>query len=178
MTQIYDDDRLKEEFKEEFGRLRSETEGSARVPDFRAMLDKANADAVASPDLQVLQGGQSDSGAQRRRVVQIGGWASVAVAAAIGGVLLMGGPTDADREFDRLVAAYSADVSSGAWRSPTSGLLNVPGMNLTRSVPSFGTTIRALDPGQCPSVSDPDQRTNVPDPDQRPNVPDPGGRNR
>ncbi len=158
MTQIYDDDRLKEEFKEEFGRLRSETEGSARVPDFRAMLEKARADAVASPELQVVQGGQSDAGVRRRRVVRIGGWASAAVAAAIGGVLLMNGPTDADREFDRLVTAYSADVSSGAWRSPTSGLLNVPGMDLTRSVPSFGTTIRGLDPDQRPNVPDPEAR--------------------
>ena len=154
MTQRHDDDRLREEFR----RLRSETERSARVPDFRAMLEKTKADAVAPPELQVVQGGQSDSGAPRRRVVRIGGWASAAVAAAIAGVLLLGGPSDADQEFDRLVAAYSADVSSGAWRSPTSGLLNVPGMNLIRSVPSLGTTIRGLDPGQLPNVADPEER--------------------
>ena len=44
MKQSYDDDRL----GEEFGRLRSETEGSPRVPDFRAMLEKARTGAVAA----------------------------------------------------------------------------------------------------------------------------------
>ena len=68
MKQNHDDDRL----MEEFGRIRSETEGSARVPEFGAMLEKANADAAARPDLQVIQGEQSDSVARRRRVVQIG----------------------------------------------------------------------------------------------------------
>jgi hypothetical protein len=155
----YDDDRL----EEEFGRLRSETEGSARVPDFGAMLEKAKADAAERPDLQVIQGGQADAGqpdagSRRRRVLQIGGWASAAVAAAVAGVLLMGGPSDADREFERLVASYTTDLSAGAWSSPTAALMNVPGMNLTRSVPSFGTTIRGLDPSQRPNAPEPETR--------------------
>ena len=157
-----DDDAL----RAEFGRLRTETEGSARVPDFGAMLERAKDDAVsrpgiaaARPELQVVQG-ESGEGARRRRVVRIGGWASVAVAAAIAGVLLIGGPSDADLEFERLVAAYTTDVSSGAWRSPTSALMNVPGMDLARSVPSLGSAIRGLDPSLLR------------------NVPDPGGRNR
>lgn len=159
MKHSYDDDRL----EEEFGRLRSETEGSARVPDFGAMLEKAKADAAERPDLQVIQGGQADAGqpdagSRRRRVLQIGGWASAAVAAAVAGVLLMGGPSDADREFERLVASYTTDLSAGAWSSPTAALMNVPGMNLTRSVPSFGTTIRGLDPSQRPNVPEPETR--------------------
>jgi hypothetical protein len=127
------------------------------------MLEQAKADAAARPDLQVIQGGQadarqSDSGSRRRRVMQIGGWASAAVAAAVAGVLLMGGPSDADREFERLVASYTTDLSAGAWSSPTAALMNVPGMNLTRSVPSFGTTIRGLDPSQRPNVPEPETR--------------------
>ena len=152
--QRHDDDRL----REEFGRLRSETEGSARVPEFRAMLEKAKADAVASPELRVVQGGRSDAGARGRRIVRIGGWASAAVAAGVAAVLLVGGPADADREFERLVAAYSANASSGAWQSPTSRLLNVPGMNLTRSVPSLGAAIRGIDPDELRNVPDPDAR--------------------
>ena len=160
MTHRHDDGlRLEDErLKEDFGQLRAETEGSARVPDFRTMLEKAKADTAARPDLLVIQGGQSDSGVWRRRVVQIGGWASATVAAAVAGVLLMGGPSAADREFELLVASYTADLSSGAWRSPTSALLNVPGMNLTRSVPSFGTTIPGLDRSQLPNVSEPEPR--------------------
>ena len=152
--QKLDDDRL----REEFGRLRSETEASARIPDFGAMLEEAKVDAAARPELQVIQGGQPDAGTRRRRVVRIGAWASAAVAAAFAGVLLMGGPSDADLEFDRLVAVYSAEVASGTWRSPTSALMDVPGMNLTRSVPSVGTTIRGLDPARLPNVPDPEAR--------------------
>ena len=147
--QRHDDDRL----SEDFGRIRSETEESARVPDFRAMLEQAKVDAGAHPDLQVVQGGQFDTGARRRRVVQIGGWASAAVAASIAAVVLIGGPTDADREFERLVAAYSADASSGAW-SPTSGLMDVTGMHLTRSMPSIGSALRGLPPEQPQDVPD------------------------
>ena len=161
MTHRHDGDGLRfedEHLKEEFGQLRAETEGSVRVPDFGTMLEKAKADAVAPPELQVIQGGQSDAGSRRRRVVLIGGWASAAVAAAMAGVLLMGGRSDADREFERLVASYTADVSSGAWQSPTSGLLNVPGMGLTRSVPSLGSAIRGLDPDQLRRVSEPETR--------------------
>ena len=154
MTDRHDDEGL----REEFGRLRSEMEGSARVLEFRAMLAQAKADAAASPELQVVQGGLSDAGGRRRRIVRIGGWASVAVAASVAAVLLIGGPSDADREFERLVAAYSADASSGAWLSPTSGLLNVPGMNLTRSVPSLGSAIRGIDPDQLPNPPDPETR--------------------
>lgn len=159
MKHSYDDDRL----EEKFGRLRSETEGSPRVPDFRAMLEKAKVAAAERPDLQVIQGGQadpgqSDAGSRRRRVMQIGGWASAAVAAAVAGVLLTGGPSDADREFERLVASYTTDLSAGAWRSPTAALMNVPGMNLTRSVPSFGITIRGLDPSQLPNVPERETR--------------------
>ena len=40
-----DDDAL----RAEFGRLRTETEGSARVPDFGAMLERAKDDAVSRP---------------------------------------------------------------------------------------------------------------------------------
>ncbi len=151
MTQIHDDDRLREEFH----RLRSETEGSASLPEFRAMLEKAKADAEVFPDLQVVPGGQSASEARRRRIVRIGGWASAAVAAALVGLLLLGEGSDADREFERLVAAYSTDMASGAWRSPTSGLLDVTGMSLTRSVPSLGAPISGIDADRLPNVPEP-----------------------
>ena len=54
MTQTHHDDGLREEFR----RLRSETEGSARVPDFRAMLEKTKADELARPELRVVRGGR------------------------------------------------------------------------------------------------------------------------
>jgi hypothetical protein len=120
------------------------------------MLEKARADASEFPDLQVIPGSQSASEARRRRIVRIGGWASAAVAAALVGLLLMGEGSDADREFERLVAAYSTDMASGAWRSPTSGLLDVTGMSLTRSMPSLGVPIPGVDPDWLPNVPEPE----------------------
>ncbi len=146
----HDDDLLREAFR----RLRAETEASARTPDFRGMFDGATAEARVPPELGVVRGGQADGGTRRSRAVRIAGWAA-AVAAAIGTVILVGDRPDADREFERLVAAYSAEAFPRAWRSPTSGLLEVPGASLTRSVPSLGTAIRGLDPGQRPNSPDP-----------------------
>ena len=54
------------------------------------------------------------------------------------------------------VAAFDAEFST--WRSPTSGLLNVPGIGLTRSVPSLGSSPRGLDPTRLPSVPDSEGR--------------------
>jgi hypothetical protein len=68
-------------------------------------------------------------------------WASAAVAAALAGVLLFDRGPSEDEQFAELVAAYTADVSAGAWRSPTSGLLQVPGMELVRGVPSIGVPV-------------------------------------
>ena len=155
MTQPQDDP-----MRDEFQRLRAETEASGHGPDFQAMMDRAKAEAAPTPELVVVRGERADTGAfrRRRRIVWVGGWASVALAAAIAGILLIGEETDRDVEFDRLIAAYASDASAGAWRSPTSALLNVPGMDLTRSVPSIGGAVRGLDPSRLPNIPDSERR--------------------
>lgn len=156
MTQVHDEDRLRDEFQ----RLRSETERPEAVPDFAEMMARAKADAASQPELTVVSGGAAgDAAPRRRRAFVIGGWASAAMAAAIAAVLLVGGPpSDADAEFERLVASYANDISSGAWASPTSALLNVPGMSLTRSVPSLGGAVRGLDPSALPRAPESEGR--------------------
>jgi hypothetical protein len=116
-----------------FGELRARTRG----PEFAAVLGRASADARAQPALTVSSGRPS-----RRRMLAAGVWASAAIAATVAGILLFDfsslmGPS-ADEQFAELVASYSADVATGAWRSPTSGLLNVPGMELVRGMPTIG----------------------------------------
>jgi hypothetical protein len=44
-------------------------------------------------------------------------------------------PEDA---FERAVRAFENDPALGAWRSPTDGLLDVPGLQLMTTVPSVG----------------------------------------
>lgn len=145
------DERLRDDFKG----LRADVESSGRVPDFASMLEKAKADAASGPDLQVLPG---EGRGTRRRLYWAGGWASAALAATLAGLLLVGRGPSPDEEFELLVAAYTADVASGALRSPTAGLLDVPGMNLTRSLPSIGTMIRGLDPTQLPNAPETEGR--------------------
>ena len=150
----HDEDRLRDEFRQ----LRSETERQGRVPDFGAMMARAKADAAQQPELELVVGRAEDGPRERRRrALVMGGWASAALAAAIAGVLLVPGQSDADAEFERLVASYSSDIA-GAWASPTSSLMNVPGMNLTRSVPSVGGAVRGLDPSTLPSASESEGR--------------------
>jgi ferric-dicitrate binding protein FerR (iron transport regulator) len=150
MSQERDDERLREEFR----RLRSDTGESGRIPEFAAMIAKARADAVA-PRLDVADGGaRSRERTPRRRTLLVGGWATAAVAAAVAGLLLIGRGPDADEEFDRIVASYAADASTGAWRSPTAALLDVPGIGLTRSMPSVGGSARGLDPTARPPRPD------------------------
>ena len=135
MTDQRDDDLMRERFRH----LRAQEAG--RAPDFRAMMDRAQAEAEGSPGLLVSDGGEGGERTirplRRRRALWVGGWASTALAAAVAGLLLVSRGSE-DAEFERLVASYSRDAAAGAWHSPTSGLLAVPGIELIRSVPSVG----------------------------------------
>lgn len=122
-----------------FDDLRRETERS--VPDFGGMLTSARheADDHAAPALSLHKDGQeSKSSAQRPRprIAVIGGWATLAAAAAVAGLLLFEAPVDdADAEFEALVASYTTVARTP---SPTAGLLDTPGLDLG-SVPRIGT---------------------------------------
>ena len=139
MSEQRGDDGLRDRFQE----LRAETEQSGGAPEFGALMARA----AARPALEVIEGGLTWS---RRRVVRVGGWASAALAATVAGLLLTSRGPSEDDEFARLVAAYAADASAGVWQSPTSGLLEVPGIDLVRSLPSIGTSVRGLDPSARP----------------------------
>jgi len=150
LSNSQDDDLVRERFRD----LRTDIQGtSGRAPDFRAMMERAEQEAATLPSLRVESGGASPPlSSRRRRMFWTGGWASALAAAALAGLLLTSGGEDQDAEFDRLVASFATDASAGAWRSPTSGLLDVPGIELTRSVPSIGGAVRGLDPA---SLADP-----------------------
>jgi hypothetical protein len=140
---------------DEFRLLRSRVEAGGHVPDFDAMLASARADAAGSVDgyTSVTPIGRA-SAQRRRRAARVGGWASLATAAAAAGLLLVAGPGDsADAEFERLVASYSADRASGRWTSPTASLLDTPGVDLG-AVPSIGGVLRGM-------------HTDTPDPERR-----------
>ncbi len=154
MTQQNDDDLLREAFQE----LRRDVVRRGAVPDVRAMLERARPDGeranLGRPAAAVASEREADRDvpAWARRSA----WISVAAAAAVVAlVLLDGGSSRADREFDRLVSAYATDLSAGAWRSPTDALLRTPGIDLG-AVPSFGSSLGAFPPrADVPPASDP-----------------------
>lgn len=139
--------RLDEDLEERFAELRAATGSPGRVPEFGAVLARAEASSTTRPALQVVAGGMVRT---RRRWVRVGAWGSAALAAAVTGLLLIERGPGPDEEFARLVASYASESAAGAWRSPTSGLLAVPGMELTRSVPAIGSTIPPFDPSTLP----------------------------
>lgn len=71
-----------------------------------------------------------------RRVVY---WSGLAAAAVIGALLALPGSSSQEDAFEQAVRAYQNGPAMGAWRSPTDGLLDVPGSRLISTVPSVGT---------------------------------------
>lgn len=132
MTEQREDDRIRAGFEA----LRAEASRPGAVPDFAEMISRArHASEPVEPVVRAIPS---------RRAVQIGGWMSLAAAAAVVGLLLVGPrATDADAEFERLVASYSTTAAT-AFHSPTSGLLRTPGLDLG-SVPSIGQGVRGMD---------------------------------
>lgn len=141
-----DDERMKERFQA----LRAETRGSGAVPDFDTMLAEAKL-AGQRPALEVVSGGESPERVRGRRWLRAGAWASAAVAAGLVGLVLVDRGPSGEDEFERLVAAYTSQGGAESWRSPTSGLLEVPGMDLMRTVPSIGGAARGVDPSTLPA---------------------------
>jgi hypothetical protein len=71
-----------------------------------------------------------------RQLVYVG---SLAAAAMIATVLVYPGQPSSEDAFAEAVHAFQNDPALGAWRSPTAGLLDVPGRALLSTVPSVGT---------------------------------------
>lgn len=133
MTRDNEEDLIRGEFEA----LRAESTRPGAVPDFGDMMARARRDAGRMDDAPVVRT------LQHRRVVRIGGWMSLAAAAAAVGLLLVDtGSLDRDAEFERMVASYSASNAT-TWRSPTSALLDLPGLDLG-SVPSIGRGVRGV----------------------------------
>jgi len=138
-----DDHRLRDGFRA----LRAHAERPGAVPDFENMLAQAKASAAGLPPLELVgaaSGGHQRADDGRRRLTRLGGWVSLAAAAAAVGVLFVSpGVSTGDAEFERLVSAFATDAGAGGWRSPTSALLDVPGLDLG-AVPTIGGTLRDM----------------------------------
>ena len=154
-----DDEQLSGRFQE----LRADVRRSGAVPDFSAMMAESAREAAKRPPLEVVAGGAASGhrSSRRRRLVRAGVWASAAAAAAVTALILVDRGPSGDEDFERLVAAYASQAVGEAWSSPTSGLLDVPGIDLMRSMPSIGDPVRTLDPAALPAPQPSPQEDNA-----------------
>ena len=114
-------DPVDRDLRARFQQLRSEDGASA--PDFRSMIAEAQ---KAEPDVTPIH-----THRRWRRWTAIGGGLAAAAAAAL---LLVVPDNSSDQDFAELVNAYAANT---AWTSPTDGLLDLPGSEVLRTVPSI-----------------------------------------
>jgi len=119
----------------------------ARTPDFGAMLRRARArEGTADPAPREAEGWAPGRGGWGRRWERAWGWrrtgwaGGLLAAAAVAGLLLVRSPGTSDAEFERVVRAFTTDPAGGAWRSPTDGLLELPGKKMLSTRPSVGTS--------------------------------------
>jgi hypothetical protein len=101
-----------------------------RAPSFAAMMARTRAGAAdAAPAMAAREH-------RLRRFLYASGLAAAAVIAAL---LVVPRPRSSEDAFEQAVRAFQTDPALGAWRSPTDGLLDVPGSQLISTVPSVGT---------------------------------------
>jgi hypothetical protein len=105
---------------------------ASRAPSFADVMARARAEAAGNV------------GTTSRRVSRVTlrrfGWAGgLAAAATIAALIVIPRIQSSEDAFVQAVQSFHADPALGAWRSPTEGLLNLPGSRLISTVPSVGT---------------------------------------
>ena len=64
---------------------------------------------------------------------------ALAAAAAIAALIVIPRANSGDDAFEQAVRAFQNDPALGAWRSPTDGLLQLPGNQLMSTIPRVGS---------------------------------------
>jgi hypothetical protein len=111
------------------------------VPAFRTLLARAKGEASGyGTDTSTV-------GRPHRLTVRRLAWGGSLLAAAAAAFLFLLSPRGtSDAEFVQVVQMFSGDPASGAWRSPTDALLDLPGSELLNTIPSIGSHRWTLEP--------------------------------
>ena len=134
---------LDRDLRELFQELREEDR--VRAPDFQDMLARVQEEVSghdSSSDVRELhpQADLLDKTVAKRRITRRLAWGGSLLAAACATTLLLIQlPNSPDAEFERVVQSFSSDPASGAWRSPTDALLDLPGAEFLSTIPSIGS---------------------------------------
>jgi len=119
-----------------------------QVPAFETLMDRAREQA-AREGLQVRPPARLPSPVFRRVA-----WSGGLFAAAVAILLLARFPGTSDSDFVQVVEAFTADPAAGAWKSPTDGLLDLPGHEILSTVPGIETRRWMVAPRPGPGRND------------------------
>lgn len=131
------DPRPDADLRNRFQQLRSEDRAAA--PDFATLMERVRDDLSSdvTSGSKTERRARAGSGWWRRHPPWLVAGGTLAAAAAVAAFLLFNPEARADRAFERTVESFT--TATGGWRSPTDGLLDFPGSELTRSVPRVGS---------------------------------------
>ncbi len=120
-----------QDLKGRFQALRDEDQ--QQVPDFEKVMARVRAEAAtAGEEIHPLV-------LPHRSVPRKLAWGgSLLAAAATATLLLIQLAGTSDSEFVQVVQGFSNNPAAGAWRSPTDGLLKLPGSEILSTFPSVG----------------------------------------
>ena len=105
---------------------------ASRAPSFTEVMKRAREEVAHDAGSWLSR----VSGAKLRRFGWAGGLAAAATIAAL--IVIPRGHSQEDA-FEQAVQAFHANPALAGWRSPTDGLLNVPGSQLMTRYPRVGT---------------------------------------
>lgn len=120
------------------------------IPGFEELMNRAREEAARTGQKLNPQEFRTGEGNPRRAIRRLAWGGSLLAAAAAAVILLVQMPGTSDSEFERVVRAFSSDPASGAWTSPTDGLLDLPGTDILSTIPSIGTSRWLMDPRPTP----------------------------
>ena len=104
-----------------------------RSPAFADVMARARAELADATPVTTTHGEWS---LRARRYGWLGG---LAAAATIVALIALPRRESEEAAFERAVRAFHSDSALGAWRSPTDGLLDLPGGRLIATTPSIST---------------------------------------
>ncbi len=115
------------------------------VPDFGTLMARARKEASESGP-----GGYPVTRSPRRLSRRLAWGGSLLAAAAAAALLLVPRSGTSEAEFLQVVQSFSSNPATGAWKSPTDALLDLPGSELLSTVPSISSRPWLLDPSGNP----------------------------
>ena len=105
---------------------------ASQAPSFATVMARAQEDLARDTGFTTVR----DPRIRWRRYGLTG---ALAAAAAIAALIVIPRADSGDDAFEQAVRAFQTDPALGAWRSPTDGLLQLPGNQLMTSIPRVGT---------------------------------------